>query len=134
MKNQIFPCPFISLSKITNGNVVILRMKTRNVINVKHQLKFKQKKETNIGKSILNNVHLIIYSWSGSKFLMTDIDFNDYKTHSGTYAAVLSQCGKSNIYSHHKNISSINFLVILLVNPSFSRNFCQKSMSFFPQC
>ena len=60
MKNQIFPRPFISLSKITNGYVVILRMKTRNIINVNHQFNFKQKKETNIGKSILNNVHLII--------------------------------------------------------------------------
>ena len=55
-----FSTPFFSSSKIANNYVALLWMKIRNVIKVKHQLKFKQKKETNIGKSILNNVHLII--------------------------------------------------------------------------
>ena len=39
------------------------------------------------------------------------------------------------IYSHQKNILSINFLVILLLKTSFSRNFCQQSVRVnFPQC
>ena len=61
MKNQIFPRPFFLYQELqTAMYIVLLRMKIRNIINVNHQLNFKQKKETNIEKSILNNVHLII--------------------------------------------------------------------------
>ena len=36
------------------------------------------------------------------------------------------------IYSHQKKFRQINYLVISLVKPLFSRNFCQKSVSKFP--
>ena len=141
MKNQIFPRPFFLYQELqTAMYIVLLRMKIRNIINVNHQLNFKQKKETNIEKSILNNVHLIISRIEIVWFMNHDLAPNFW------WLKLIPMIIKLNlestlfyhsvaIYSHQKNILSINFLVILLLKTSFSRNFCQQSVRVnFPQC